>query len=223
MTNNDIIAAVVEDVAGHDVLPLIEVLKGKKNVSEFTIAEELKEEINTIRNKLYRLYGSNLVEFTRKKDMKKGWYIYYWTFVPSRIPRLLRGIKKRKLDKLRERLVAEQRGHFFECSNKCMRLVFDKAMDFEFKCPECGLLMNQQDNSKRIEHLLKEITTLEKEIEIEPFVVIEEPLEEFEEVVEIEEQKKEKIIVKKESKKEKYISKNFKINIKTSNSTRKRK
>jgi len=178
---SDVITTVVEDVAGNDVLPLVDVLKGRKNVSEFTIAEELKEGINTIRNKLYRLYDSNLVEFTRKKDMKKGWYIYYWTFVPSRIPYLLKSMKKKKLEKLKDRLKAEQNTHFFECPDKCMRLTFDKAIDFEFKCPECGKLMNQEDNTKKVVHILKEIERLEKEIESEPDLVIEAPFEEIEE------------------------------------------
>ncbi len=164
MAPDDVITAVIEDVAGLDVLPLIGVLKGRKNVSEFTIAEELKEEINTIRNKLYRLYDSNLVEFTRKKDKKKGWYIYYWTFVPSRIPFLVKDLKKKKLQKLADRLKTEQGSNFFECPNKDMRLTFEKAVDHDFKCPECGSLMHQEDNEKKIQHITDEIQKLEREI-----------------------------------------------------------
>ena len=175
---DEVIATVVETVAGEDVLPLIEVLKGKKNVSEFTIAEELKEEINTIRNKLYRLYDSNLVEFTRKKDKKKGWYIYYWTFVPSRIPHLVKEMKRKKLEKLKDKLKSEENVNFFECPNKCMRLTFDKAVDFEFKCPECGSLMNQEDNIKKVQHIQKEIEVLERDVSNVPMVMIEEPMEE---------------------------------------------
>ena len=33
MASEDVIASVVENVAGHDVLPLLHVLKDKKNVS----------------------------------------------------------------------------------------------------------------------------------------------------------------------------------------------
>jgi transcription initiation factor TFIIE subunit alpha len=179
MNQEEVTTTVIENVAGHDVLPLIQVLKGKKNVSEFTIAEELKEEINTIRNKLYRLYDSNLVEFTRKKDKKKGWYIYYWTFVPSRIPFLMKEMKRKKLEKLKEKIKSEQNTHFFECVNKCMRLTFDKAVDFEFKCPECGSLMNQEDNAKKIEHIKKEIEVLEKDIENDAELLIEQPVEEI--------------------------------------------
>ena len=39
MAAEDVITAVVEDVAGHDVLPLIQVLKGKKNVSRADTSE----------------------------------------------------------------------------------------------------------------------------------------------------------------------------------------
>ncbi|MBN2421410.1 hypothetical protein JXB27_03980 [Candidatus Woesearchaeota archaeon] len=169
---DEIITSVVESVAGPDVLPLIEVLKGKKNVSEFTIAEELKEEINTIRNKLYRLYDSNLVEFTRKKDKKKGWYIYYWTFVPSRALPLLKEMKRKRLDKIKQKLNSEQAGHFYICENGCTRQTFEQAMDHEFKCGECGSLMNQEDNAKKISQLLREIEDLEDEIKNMPDIIV---------------------------------------------------
>ena len=74
--SNKLIDNVVENVAGKDVLPLVKTLKNKKNVSEFKLADDIKEEINTTRNMLYRLLDNNLVSFVRKKDKKKGWYIY---------------------------------------------------------------------------------------------------------------------------------------------------
>ena len=71
---------VISDVAGEDVVPLVQSLKNKKNVSEFKLAENINKEVNVARNMLYRLYDHNLVSFIRRKDKKKGWYIYYWTF-----------------------------------------------------------------------------------------------------------------------------------------------
>ncbi|MBW2978857.1 hypothetical protein KY304_01975, partial [Candidatus Woesearchaeota archaeon] len=56
---------IICQVAGEDVLPLVKVLKNKKNVSEFKIAESIKKEINLTRNMLYRLYDHNLVSFIR--------------------------------------------------------------------------------------------------------------------------------------------------------------
>ena len=62
---------VVRSICGADVISLVSKIKGKENVSEFKLAEILKEDIKKVRNTLYRLYGANLVEFTRKKDKKK--------------------------------------------------------------------------------------------------------------------------------------------------------
>jgi len=212
MVTCEVISSVVENVAGHDVLPLIGALKDKQNVSEFTLAEELHEEINTIRNMLYRLYDSNLVRFTRKKDKKKGWYIYYWTFMPTRIPFLSKKLKKILLEKLQDRLKREEGGNFFECGNKCMRIDFDQAVDFDFKCPECGDLMNQEDNASKKEAIKKEIEILKKEIASVPDVIEDIEIEDIEE--EIGEEKPVKVAKKKEVKKVKPVKKAKKIVLK---------
>ena len=159
-----IIENVVSEVAGADVIPVIKYLKNKKNISEFKIAEDLGLEVNKTRNILYRLHGANLVSFIRKKDKEKGWYIYYWTFNQARIRDLMLTLKKNKVIKLNERLERENQCNFFICENTCMRLDFEQAMCFDFKCPECGLLMNQQNNKEIIDKIKKEIKQLEQEL-----------------------------------------------------------
>ena len=159
-----IIEEVVTEVAGEDVLPLIKKLKGKKNVSEFKLADSIKKEVNATRNMLYRLYDYSLVSFTRKKDKKKGWYIYYWTFDQKRIKYLVKDLKEKRLEKIKLRIDREKNGNFFVCPNKCMRLNFDQATEFEFKCPECGSLMSGEDNTEKIKGIETEIKTLTKEI-----------------------------------------------------------
>ncbi len=160
--SNKLIDEVISEVAGEDVLPLVKALKNKKNVSEFLLAQNIKQEINTTRNMLYRLYNANLVSFIRKKDKQKGWYIYYWTFNSKRVKYLASTTKKKKLEKLKERLEREKSSDFFVCQNQCIRLDFEQATDFEFKCPECGSLLNQEDNREKIKQIEKEIKALEK-------------------------------------------------------------
>jgi len=162
--SNKVIEEVISEVAGEDVIPLVKALKNKKNVSEFSLAEKIGEEINITRNMLYRLYHANLVSFIRRKDKKKGWYIYYWTFNMKRIKFLIVDIKKNKLEKLKERMKRETDSNFFICDNKCMRVEFEQAVDFEFKCPECGELMEQQDNASKIGELTKDIKKLESDL-----------------------------------------------------------
>jgi len=162
--SNDVIEDVIIEVAGADVVPLVRALKNKKNVSEFKLAESIKQEVNTTRNMLYRLHNANLVSFIRKKDKKKGWYIYYWTFDMKRVRYLVHELKKKRLKKLNERLEREKEGQFFVCPNKCIRLDFDQAMNFEFKCPECGSIIQQEDNQALIEDIEKQIHELEHEV-----------------------------------------------------------
>ncbi|MBW3020533.1 hypothetical protein KY334_04505 [Candidatus Woesearchaeota archaeon] len=164
--NKENITSVVSDLVGEDALDIVFYLRGKKDVSEFTIAEDTQIEIHTVRNILYRLNNDNLVSYIRRKDKIKGWYISYWTFLDERIPEMFYKIKEKRLNKFKERIEKEQDnlGNFYLCPNGCVRLDFDSAMDFDFKCHECGSLLNQQDNVKTIERLKESIEQLEKEL-----------------------------------------------------------
>src|SRR3989338_7653299 len=159
-----IVDEVASEVAGADVLPLVKALRNKMNVSEFKLATSIKKEINVTRNMLYRLYDNNLVSFTRKKDKKKGWYIYYWTFNQKRIKDLAKDIKKKKYEKLLDRLSREKNVQFYICPNKCIRLDFEQSHDFNFKCPECGSLLNIEDNSSKIKELEANLEKMVKEL-----------------------------------------------------------
>lgn len=162
--SSKLVEEIVSEVAGEDVLPLVKALRNKSNVSEFKLADSIRKEINLTRNMLYRLYDNNLVSFIRKKDKKKGWYIYYWTFNQKRIKDLVKDIKKRKFERLQERLNREKNTQFYACSNKCMRLDFEQSHDFNFKCPECGNLLDLEDNSKLVKELRSDLDKIEKEL-----------------------------------------------------------
>ena len=162
--SNQIVESVVGEIVGEDAIPLVKFLKNNKNISEFKIASIIKKEVNETRNILYRLYENNLVSFMRKKDKKKGWYIYYWTFNQKRVKDLIVNLKKKKLSKLKERVGREAEGNFFGCRNKCIRLNFEHASNFNFKCPECGSVLDQENNQDIIEDIRREIKVLEKEL-----------------------------------------------------------
>src|SRR3989338_2916146 len=102
--STNLIKQVVSDVAVEDVVPLVMAIRDKKNISEFKIAELITEPINNTRNKLYRLFDNNLINFVKKKDRKKGWYIYYWTFNEKQIKFLMLKLKKERLLRLNDRL-----------------------------------------------------------------------------------------------------------------------
>jgi len=72
-----VIEETVANTIGQDTVALVNALKNKKDVSEFKLADALKKDINETRNMLYKLYNENLVSSIKKKDKKKGWYVYY--------------------------------------------------------------------------------------------------------------------------------------------------
>jgi transcription initiation factor TFIIE subunit alpha len=156
----------VAAIGGDTALKIVDFLKNKKNISEFIIAEKTKLDMQTTRNTLYKLNGHNVATYIRKKDRQKGWYISYWTFNKKGIKDVRGKMKRQQLEKLKERLKKEEenRGNFFICRQACARLDFDQATEFEFKCPECGDLVNQQDNSKTIENIKEKIKELETKI-----------------------------------------------------------
>ena len=158
------IEEVVRSACGDDVIPLIKKLHGKENVSEFKLADQLKEDIKRVRNILYRLYESNLVDFSRKKDKKKGWYIYYWTFKPEQIKFIYNKLKKEQIEQLKELLKNGGAQQLFICPNKCAQMNFEQAVTLEYKCPECGLLTIQEKKEEQVTEIKKKITALEKEI-----------------------------------------------------------
>ncbi|MBT3721696.1 hypothetical protein HOG47_08665 [archaeon] len=157
---------VVIRILGEGGLPLVELLKGKENVSEFDIAKKLNLDIKLVRKMLYLLYNHSLVSFTRKKDKQKGWYIYYWTLMVDCLRYVYIKRKKEVLVQLKEQLRLEKNKVFFQCTNECVRLDFDDSMEFEFRCPECGKLLDQDNSENRVSHLESRISNIEQELEI---------------------------------------------------------
>ena len=155
---------IIGEVAGDEVLSIVQYLKDKKNISEFKIAEDTNTEVNRVRSMLYRLHSNNLVTYYRKKDRQKGWYISYWTFNPVGLKHAGAMLKKHKLEQLKDRLKREEdnRDMFYMCPSLCTRMDFDNATDVGFKCPECGKTLANQENSKTIALLRTKIAEVEK-------------------------------------------------------------
>src|SRR3989338_9545794 len=153
----------VGEVAGDPAIKIVDFLKNKKNISEFVIADKTKLDMQTTRHVLYKLNNYNVASYIRKKDRKKGWYISYWTFNRRRVNELIDRLKREKLERLKDQLEREEsnKDNFFICSKACARLDFDQATEFEFKCPECGSLLVQQENSKTIDNIRKRIRDIE--------------------------------------------------------------
>ncbi len=163
LSNKDI-EELIKELYGKELLPLIKLLKGKKNINEFKIADKLKLTINQVRNMFYKLQEKSLITSIRKKDKKKGWYVYYWTFNDKEAKSLIISHKEKKLNELRKLLAHEQEISYFICKDKHIRIRYEEALDNDFRCPECGSLLVEEGKERVLRKIKAEITSLEKEI-----------------------------------------------------------
>ena len=163
-----VIDKVIEDFlienVGKDVIALYQLLNGKAPISEFVLAEKLNLTVNQVRNMLYRMYTFSLVDFTRKKDNKKGWYIYYWEFDNRKGLGVAIEHKEKRLELLRSLLKNEETTQYFSCPDGDVRLNFENAIEHDYKCPECDKVLTQDNNSRKIQRLQKTISEMENEV-----------------------------------------------------------
>ncbi|MGM5484607.1 MAG: hypothetical protein ACQEP1_01925 [Nanobdellota archaeon] len=159
-----LVREVVNELAGEDCYKAANLIY-KEPVAEEDIAEIMDSEVKQVRNLLYRLNQYNLAKFKRMKNEKNGWYTYFWSFNKKRVKELSRRMKEAKIERLKYRLRVENETQFFTCKDKCMRLDFEKTLEFDCTCPECGKYLFQENNKKKVRELKKQIRELKKEIE----------------------------------------------------------
>lgn len=193
----------VKKSAGKSSEPIVDVLFGKENVSEFKIANDLKLTINQTRNILYKLSNVNLLTYSRKKDEKKGWYTYFWTLNMERCLERLLKMKQQELSTFEGLFKSRSMKNFYYCPNDNIEMSEETAMNHNFFCQECGELLQILPEEKKIKEISNRIEEIKKYVGI---ISIE--LEKVKPKIVIPEKKTKK------SKKEKINKKEEKIKIK---------
>ncbi len=128
--------------------------------------------INQVRNILYKLSGEGLVSFIRKKDKRKGWYIYFWTLDTEKCLVKLQEILKNKIEGLNEQLNSRNNKRYYICKSCDIEVGEEKALAEDFTCEECAdvyELSNNQPHIKEIEALIqkkeRDLKSVETELE----------------------------------------------------------
>ena len=70
---------------------------------------------------------------------------------------LLKYSEKKKLELFKERLKNGETSIVYICPNFCKVLSFDDALKNNFTCPVCGSLMNEENKTRKIEMLKRNI------------------------------------------------------------------
>lgn len=223
--------SIVETLINKQSAPIIDLLIDKKNVNEFLIAKKLKLTINQTRNILYKLSDFGLVSFIRKKDKRKGWYIYFWTLNTFQSLKLLEENMKKELEGLELQLKNRNEKRYYVCNTCSIEIGEESALLNNYVCPECEEVYTLSQNQELITNLEKKIQKLKKELElVSSERGIEEEKLEKKKVVKIknaerkakEIRKKNREINKKISKKNKDLEKKVKVEKKTTKKKKKK-
>lgn len=155
---------VVENTAGLEAVKIVDLLYNKKDINEFLIAKKLGLTINQTRNLLYRLSHLGILSSIRKKDKRKGWYIYFWTFNILKSLEVLEQTLNNEIVGMKKQLENMQTKRYYKCK-LCGREVNEEAaLNTDFTCGECGEVYGLSDNKAPIEELAKKIEKLNKEL-----------------------------------------------------------
>ncbi len=160
----NLIKKVAENTAGEQAVKIVDLLYGKKDVNEFLIAKKLGLTINQTRNLLYKLSHLGILSSIRKKDKRKGWYIYFWTFNILRSLEVLEDSINNEIRGFRAELESKKTKRFYKCKI-CGREVNEEgALLTDFTCSECGEIYDLADMTPMINETLKKIEKLEREL-----------------------------------------------------------
>lgn len=162
----DILKNIVEDIAGKPAREIVDLLMGKRDVNEFLIAKKLKLTINQTRNILYKLSDSGLVSFTRKKDKRKGWYIYFWTLDSLKSLEILEKKLLAEMEQLKNQLKNRKVKRFYFCKMCNVEINEETALLNQFTCAECGQVYALAESDKIIKELENKINKSSKIVEV---------------------------------------------------------
>jgi len=132
----------------------VQVIKriAEKEVSDVDLAETMELKPNLIRKHLYAMYEAGIVTYRRHRS-KTGWYTYFWKLHPDKINVAITGRREKETKRLQELLDFELKNHFYECKNRCGRVIFNDATETEFKCGKCSETLEFSDNKERVDEL----------------------------------------------------------------------
>ncbi len=162
----ELLKSIVEDLINKQSVPILDLLSAKKPVNEFTIAEKLGLTINQTRNIFYKLSDFGLVSFTRKKDKRKGWYIYFWTLNTQQSILLLEEKLQKKLDELKNQLKNRKNNRYYICEICMVETNEETALLNNFTCPECTSVYTLVNDTEITKNIGKEMAKIEKELEL---------------------------------------------------------
>jgi len=159
--DSPLIAEFINKNGGDGAVPVIKAIE-KQGKTDEQISKKTKLGVNDIRAILNRLHNLGVIHYDKKKASDSNWYTYTWFLKKDRVHELMSDKLKQELTDLSKKLEFEQNYTYYKCYNGCDKLAFEIAFEYNFKCPECGNLMNQINNNTEKKQLSGRIGEIKK-------------------------------------------------------------
>lgn len=156
--NSPLLVEFINEKVGNEGYDLVKTLSVcGKGCTDEEISAETGIKVNVLRAILNKLHYVGVINYTKIKSENSNWYTYTWSLEKGKIVELLREKYVEEMQKLDEKINYESNYVFFECKNKCEKLPFELALEYDFKCPQCGAVMTQRDNKEDIGEMKKRV------------------------------------------------------------------
>ncbi len=133
-------------------------------LSDEDISLKMGYKQSDVRRILRTFYAYKLARYRRGKHPETGATRFYWYVDINLLNTVLLWRKKMVLEKLKHRLKYEEENYFYRCPRDKTRYTFEEAYSYEFICPKCGSVLEEDDNTEIKEILKDYIRRLEEEI-----------------------------------------------------------
>lgn len=132
-------------------------LKSGNAVTDEQIASKMGVKVTVVRAVFNRLHYWGLADYDKTRDEKTGWYTYTWHILPEKIFVALESQINEEISELREKLEEVTRFMLFECPGGHVRIPFEVAAEYEFRCPECRNELQPIDSERERRRIKEEI------------------------------------------------------------------
>lgn len=161
--DDPILIDVIQQLAGEHGLPVAKAIF-EKELTDDELAKRVGLQANLVRRILYDFYENRIATYRRSRDESSGWYIYHWKLDPQRAIEYVKSKKQQLLQKLEEMLEREKNTVYLSCDNVCQKIPYDAAAENGFKCPKCGKMLKEYDNSATISSLERRVEALRQRL-----------------------------------------------------------
>ena len=156
----------LKTVGGDYAIDLVKIWDKKKgNITDEELAKKLNVKITEIRTALNRLHYRGIACYQKSRNNKTGWYSYTWNIKSQRIAELVMERQAEEIQKITKRMELEKNYIYFHCKSGCTTVPFEIATEYQFKCPECGKNLEEENTGKKLKVLNQRIESIKTELQ----------------------------------------------------------